>query len=146
MAVRAMSGNRNYGRNTDGTFGKGNAGRPRGTRNKTTQAVAALLEGEADKLTRKAIEMALDGDTVALRLCLERIHPPKKDAPVSFDLPPMNGAEGAVQALGSLLAGVANGDLTPLEASALANLVEGYRKTLETMELEERISALEQRR
>ena len=141
-----MSGNRNYGRNTDGTFGKGNAGRPRGTRNKTTQAVAALLEGEADKLTRKAIEMALDGDTVALRLCLERIHPLKKDAPVSFGLPPMNDAEGAVQALGSLLAGVANGDLTPLEASAIANLIEGYRKTLETMELEERISALEPRR
>jgi hypothetical protein len=141
-----MATNQKKGRNRDGTFTKGHGGRPRGARNKTTQAVAALLEGEADKLTRKAIEMALDGDTVALRLCLERIHPPRKDAPVSFDLPPMNGAEGAAQALGSLLTGVANGDLTPSEAGAIANLVEGYRKTLETMELEERISALEQRR
>lgn len=141
-----MSDNRKYGRNTDGKFGKGNAGRPRGARNKTTQAVAALLEGEADKLTRKAIEMALEGDTVALRLCLERIHPPRKDAPVPFELPSMSGAESAAQAMGALLKGVANGDLTPSEASTLAGLVEGYRKTIETMELEARLTALEEKR
>lgn len=140
-----MTQNRKYGRNTDGTFGKGNAGRPRGARNKTTQAVAALLEGEADKLTRKAIEMALEGDTVALRLCLERIHPPRKDSPVSFDLPEMNGAGSAAQAMGALLEGVAKGDLTPSEAGALSGLVEGYRKALETTELEERLRALEDR-
>lgn len=138
-----MAGNRKYGRNTDDTFDKGNAGRPRGARNKTTQAVAALLEGEADKLTRKAIEMALEGDTVALRLCLERIHPPRKDAPVPFHLPDMKGVESASHAMGALLEGVAKGDLTPSEASALAGLVEGYRKTLETTELEQRIVALE---
>lgn len=140
-----MSENRNYGRNTDGTFSKGNAGRPRGARNKTTQAVAALLEGEADKLTRKAIEMALEGDTVALRLCLERIHPPRKDSPVPFDLPEMSGAVSAAQVMGAVLAGVARGDLTPSEAGALAGLVEGYRKALETTELEERLTALEAR-
>ncbi|MCR9223860.1 MAG: hypothetical protein NXH70_07290 [Hyphomonas sp.] len=140
-----MSENRNYGRNTDGTFSKGNAGRPRGARNKTTQAVAALLEGEADRLTRKAIEMALEGDTVALRLCLERIHPPRKDAPVPFDLPEMSEAESAAQAMGAVLEGVARGDLTPSEAGALADLVEGYRKALETTELEERLTALEAR-
>ena len=140
-----MSDNRKYGRNSDGTFGEGNAGKPRGARNKTTQAVAALLEGEADKLTRKAIEMALEGDMVALRLCLERIHPPRKDAPVPFELPPMSGAESAAQAMGALLQGVAKGYLTPSEAGALASLVEGYRKTLETTDLEQRLTALEEK-
>ena len=51
------------------------AGRPKGARNKTTMAVEALLEGEAQALTRKALELALAGDTTALRLCLERIAP-----------------------------------------------------------------------
>ena len=46
------------------------SGRPRGARNKTTLAVEALLDGEAEVLTRKAIERAKDGDSVALRLCL----------------------------------------------------------------------------
>ncbi len=44
------------------------SGRPKGARNKTTIAVEALLEGEAEALTRKAIERALAGDSVALRI------------------------------------------------------------------------------
>ena len=62
-------------------------GRPPGSRNKTTLAVESLLDGEAENLTRKAIELAKDGDLTALRLCLERIAPPRKDRPVTFSLP-----------------------------------------------------------
>ena len=51
-------------------FPKGNAGRPKGARNKVTVAVESLLDGEAEGLTRKAIELAMKGDTTALRLCL----------------------------------------------------------------------------
>jgi hypothetical protein len=61
------------GRNTDGTFAEGNSGRPHGTRTRATRAAEALLDGESEGLTRKAIELALGGDTTALRLCLERI-------------------------------------------------------------------------
>ena len=63
---------RNNGRNTDGRFAPGNPGRPKGSRNKTTAAISALLDGEAEAITRKAVEMALEGDSVALRLCLEK--------------------------------------------------------------------------
>jgi hypothetical protein len=58
------------------------SGRPPGARHKATVAAEALLDGEAEGLTRKALEMALDGDTVALRLCLERILPPRRERPV----------------------------------------------------------------
>ncbi len=61
---------------------------------------------------RKAVELALHGDTTALRLCLERIAPPRKDAPVTFDLPPMTSAEDAAQAAGAVLNAVADGDLS----------------------------------
>lgn len=134
---------RKNGRKTDGTFTKGNPGKPRGARHKATQAALALIDGEGEALTRKAIDMALAGDTVALRLCLERLAPPRKDAPVRFDLPPMQGAENAAAAMGTILASVASGDLTPSEATSLAGLVEVYRKTLETAELETRLKALE---
>ena len=43
----------------------------------------ALLDNESDGLTRKAIELAKNGDLQALRLCLERILPPRKDRPVN---------------------------------------------------------------
>ena len=131
------------GRNADGTFTAGNAGKPKGTRHKATQAVLALLDGEAEALTRQAVTMALDGDGVALRLCLERIAPPRRDAPVQFDLPRMETARDAAKAAGAVLEAVAEGDLTPTEGAHIMALVETYRRTLETSELEVRVAALE---
>lgn len=134
---------RKSGRNTDGTFGPGNPGKPKGARHRATQAALALLEGEAEALTRKAVETALAGDTAALRLCLERITPPRKDAPVIFALPQMETGADAAKAAGAVLASVSDGDLTPSEAVQIMGLIETFRKTLETSELEARVVALE---
>ena len=131
------------GRSADGTFANGNAGRPKGARNKATQAVLALLEGEGEALTRKAIEMALAGDSVALRLCLDRIAPPRKDSPVTFPLPRMTTAQDAAQAAGAVLEAVSMGELTPTEGAAVMGLVDAFRRTLEFTELETRLAALE---
>ena len=50
-------------------FEKGRSGNPLGRRvgccNKTTLAAAALLAGEAEALTRKAVELAVVGDPTA---------------------------------------------------------------------------------
>jgi len=134
---------RKSGRNTDGTFAAGNPGKPRGTRHKATRAALALLDGEAEALTRQAVTMALDGDGAALRLCLERIAPPRRDAPVQFGLPRMETAADAAKAAGAVLEAVALGELTPTEGAHIMALVETYRRTLETTELEARVAALE---
>ncbi|MGH8577710.1 MAG: hypothetical protein ACREXX_13285 [Gammaproteobacteria bacterium] len=52
------------------------------------RAALALRSGEAEGLPRKAVEMAVAGDVTALRLCLERLVPPCREAPVDLDLPP----------------------------------------------------------
>jgi hypothetical protein len=132
------------GRNPNGRFGPGNPGRPRGSRNKATQAVEAMLEGEAEALTRKAVAMALDGDTTALRLCLERLCPPRKDTPVTFALPAMATAQDAVQAAGAVLMAVSEGELTPGEAAQVMGLVDSFRRVLETSEMEARLADLEE--
>ena len=134
------------GRSTDGTFTTGNAGRPKGARNRTTIAVLELLEGQAEALTQRAVELALAGDTVALRLCLDRIAPPKRDTPVTFDLPAMTCARDAAEAAGAVLQAVSEGDLTPTEAVQVMGLVDSYRRTLEVTELEARVAALEGQR
>ena len=134
---------RKSGRNTDGTFAAGNPGKPKGTRHKATRAALALLDGEAEVLTRQAVTMALEGDTTALRLCLERIAPPRRDAPVAFDLPRMEAARDTAKAAGAVLEAVALGELTPTEGAHIMALVETYRRTLETSELEARVVALE---
>jgi hypothetical protein len=133
------------GRSADGTFTAGNAGRPKGARNRTTQAVMALLDGEAEALSRKAVEMALAGDSVALRLCLDRLAPARKDSPVHFALPRMTTAHDAAQAAGAVLEAVSVGDLTPTEGAQVMGLVDSYRRTLEVTELEARMAVLEGR-
>jgi hypothetical protein len=119
------------------------AGRPFGSRNKTTLAMEALLDGEAEAIVRKAIEKAKDGDTVALRLCLERLVPIRKDRPLSLPVPPINSAADAVSAVSALVAAVAAGEVTPSEAAELSKLVESYIKSLEVRDLAERIANLE---
>jgi hypothetical protein len=134
---------RKSGRNSDGTFAEGNPGKPKGARHRATQAAHRLLDGQTEALTQKAVDMALEGDTVALRLCLERIAPPRRDAPVAFFLPAMENAQCAAQAAGAVLNAVSQGELTPSEGAHVMALIETYRRTLETTELERRVTALE---
>ena len=96
-------------------------------------AIESLLEGEGEALTRKAIELAKAGDMAALRLCLERILPARKDRPVQFELPPVNNSAGAV----------ATGEITPGEAFEVSRIIEAFTETLKVNELEFRIAALE---
>ena len=126
-------------------FPPGNAGRPKGARHKATMAAEALLDGEAGALTRKAIEMALAGETTALRLCLERLVPPRKHRPIAFDLGVLNGPSDALAAVVTVLKATAHGEITPSEAAAVAALLEGYRRTFKTTEMEARLDALEAR-
>jgi hypothetical protein len=80
------------GRNTAGQFTASNTGRPKGSRNKATIAIESLLQGQAEALTQTAVKKGLEGDSVALRLCMERIAPAPKDQSVSFRLPQMKSA------------------------------------------------------
>ena len=135
--------NMQNGRNTDGKFSDGNAGRPKGSRNKATIAIEILLEGQSEALTQTAISKALEGDSIALRLCMDRIAPPMKDKPVSFFLPQMQNAIGASQAAGSVLNAVSDGNLTPIEGTRVMGLIDSYRRTLELTDIEQRLQALE---
>jgi hypothetical protein len=118
-------------------------GRPKGSRNASTLALEALLDGEAEALTRKAVSLALTGDIAALRLCLDRILPPRKDRPVSFEMLPINNADDARAASAALLRAVAAGSLTPSEASEVGRLIDVYVKSFEISEVLKRLDELE---
>jgi hypothetical protein len=119
-------------------------GRPTGSRHKSTIAALTLLEGESEALTRKAIDSALGGDMVALRLCLDRILAPVKDRPISISLPQITDASDLPKITGALLAAVAAGEIGPSEAATLAKLVDVHRGALEIADIENRIKKLEE--
>jgi len=118
-------------------------GKPKGKRNRATMMAEALLDGQTERLIQKAIEMALEGDTVALRICLDRILPPRRDRPIRLTLPPIQSAQDTVTALSSIIEATTTGQIDPHQAQNLAALVETQRKAIETEELESRIAKLE---
>ena len=119
------------------------SGKPRGTRHRITIAVEALLEGQHEALTQKAIEKALSGDTIALRLCLDRIAPARRDAAIKMDLPQVRTAADAVEAGTIVMEALANGDATPDEAARVMAILSAQKQLIETCDLEARIVELE---
>ncbi|WP_293920655.1 hypothetical protein [Sphingobium sp. UBA5915] len=130
-------------RNGKGQFTKGNRGKAKGTRHKATMACEALLDGQVKQLTQKAVDMALAGDVLAMRICMDRIAPPRKDRHVTFQLPRIDGAGDHPAALASIMSAVAGGALTPAEGQALAAMLAEHRKAIETADIEARLAALE---
>src|ERR671931_22659 len=74
------------------------AGRPFGSRNKATVLMEGLLEGEAEAIARKAIEMAKGGDMAAIRMCMDRLAPARRGAAISCELPSVETSGGAAAA------------------------------------------------
>jgi hypothetical protein len=102
-----------------------------------------LLDSEAEAITRKAIELAINGDRAAIRLCMDRYCPPRKDRPTPFDLPRLESAADAGAALAVIVKAVAAGDLTPSDAAELSKLVENFARVLSVTEIEARLDRLE---
>jgi hypothetical protein len=124
-------------------FQKGNAGRNLGSRNKTTVVAEALLRDEEIELVRKAIELAKAGDAQMLKFLLDRILP--KARSVLINLPRMDHASDAVDALAAIIEAVGTGRIAPNEASALASLVEACARTINVADLEVRLEDVEKR-
>ena len=138
------------GRDGKGRFRKGESGnrkgRPNGARNKATEAAELLLDGdgEAEALIRKAVELALEGDAGALRLCLERIIPPRRARPVKLGLPPVRGAADLAPTMAAITTAAGQGMITPGEAAELARVVEIFVRAVETSDFERRLRELEE--
>lgn len=124
-------------------FATGNGGKPKGARHKTTLAIEALLDGEAEALTRKAIELAKAGDMQALRLCMDRLAPPRKDRSIAFDMPAINTVDDLPAATRAIMGAVSVGDITPSEAAELGKLVDAHVRAIEVSDITKRLEALE---
>jgi hypothetical protein len=104
------------------------SGRPKGTKNHTTLAVLAIMEGEAEAITRKVIELAKQGDSVALRLVIKRLVSPVRERPVSIAMPKIRAASDLIAAAAALTEAVAQGEITPGEAAQLSRIAIGEGK------------------
>jgi hypothetical protein len=122
-------------------FAPGNPGRRFGSKNKASLIAASLLADETEELLRIAIDIAKAGDKDMLKFLLGRVLP--KERAIRLDLPLMDFASDAVDALAAVTDAVSAGELTPSEGAALGSLIGSCSRTINTLELEVKIESLE---
>ena len=121
-------------------------GRPKGSRNKITQAWDELQEQYGEAVFRKCFAMALQGDRLALRLCIERLVAIRRDATVDLKLPSTRTVEGVDKASDTLLQAISRGELTPEQGESLTAILDRRCRIIEVAEFEERLKKLEEAR
>jgi hypothetical protein len=124
----------------------GGPGRPAGSRNKATLALDQIADDAGEAILKTMVEAAKSGDMRAADLVLSRIWPARKSRPIALTLPVIQSASDVVAAVGAVADAVGAGDITPDEGQAVASILEAKRKAIETVDLEARLSALEQER
>jgi hypothetical protein len=102
-----------------------------------------MFDAEAATLSRKVIDLALEGNATALRLCLQRLLAPRRERSIGFVLPPIEKAGDIVTALAAITEAVADGTLTPADAYSLSQTVDTFMRAMETRDFERRPERLE---
>lgn len=118
------------------------AGRPKGRPDKRAQW-RSELERHGSVLVAKAVSLALDGDSQALKLCIDRAIPAYRPTaePVRFEM----AGDTLTSKAESILAAVSAGELDAQTGKALIDAIGSLVKVVEIDELMRRIKALEER-
>lgn len=132
-----------------GKFQKGRSGnpsgRPKGVRNKAVLLVERLFENEIEEVCRQAIELAKKGNIQTIKIVLDRILPPKKETPITMDLPVMKVSSDILEAINQVTLALCCGKISPSDGETLTKIIERQAKAIEMNEFEQRRKTLEDR-
>jgi hypothetical protein len=105
-----------------------------------------MAEGESTEILGAVVKAAKGGDIRAPEIVLSRVWPIRWGRQVALDLLPFRTASDLLTAIGRVVDAVNAGELTTEEGQALSAVLEVKRRTIETIELEARLAALERER
>ncbi len=145
----SKNGSKSAGRENNGHFKRGNKGGPgrgEGSRNKATIMLEKLMIDDSKAVIEAVIKAAKNGDMQAAKMVVDRLVPAPKGRRIHLDLPEVDSAADVLKAMTETLAAMAVGKLTPDEAATVAGVIEVKRRAVETVDLERRITAIEEAR
>jgi hypothetical protein len=136
---------RKYATKTRGRpFAKGNPGKPKGARHRTTLLIEAMTDDDREAIIGKIIRQAKRGDRASQKLIVDRIEPVRK-ARVKFKMRPIVTVDDVVAAMAEVAAAVASEKLSLEEAASACIIIEKTRDAIKTQEHEVRLRALEEK-
>lgn len=118
-------------------------GRPKGSRNKRSTQAQQILDQYTDSLIKKCVAKALEGDTRALALCMERILPAMREPGVRIRMPRLEELKDIDLATQRLVNDIANGNVTPSEGEKIYAILQNRRNTIENRQTEARLTEVE---
>lgn len=119
------------------------SGKTKGAKDKRT-ALREMLQPHAKALMDVAVGMAKQGDTAALKLCLDRLMPPIREERIHVTVPKITGPDDCTTAQAAVLNAVACGEMLPSEGAVLSGLIDAQRRAYETSDHTKRLLALEE--
>lgn len=130
-------------------FQKGRSGNPngkiKGTRNKATLVAEQLMQGELETICRRLLQEAVEGNMQAIKMVLDRLLPPKRNIPVTIDLPKLENSSDALNAIAIVTMAVSRGEISIDEGEALSRMIEVYIRAMEAHDYETRLTKIEQK-
>jgi hypothetical protein len=110
-------------------------GRPLGSKNKSTEALAQLARKFTPDIVRRLCELAINDNTIlgiaAAKLILDRTWPKPRHAPIQLDLRQMSSAPDLQALMGEILNRTAAGEIAPETAAAIAGIVKDVARVAE---------------
>jgi hypothetical protein len=120
-------------------------GRPKGSRNRRGSPGQDLLDKYTTHLVSKCIDQAMKGSPTAMRLCMERIFPARRDASICMSLSPVRTAQDVNKAAGKVTREMGRGKITPTEGATMMDVLESHSRIIEKVDLESRLAKLEEK-
>jgi len=105
------------------------AGKPKGALNKRPP-LSKLLEPHAEALVAKMLELALAGDPVALRLCIERLIPKADQKQGVAVMPDLNDLDVS-QIIPALLKSLAGQEISVSEIKSLVDIFTAHHEAVQ---------------
>lgn len=118
-------------------------GKPLGALGHKNRLLRGFCRDNALEVMEIVLQKAREGDMQACKLIVERALPPCKDSYIEVRIPVMNTLKDVDHATDIIIEDVAVSNLTPSEGQSFMTFIEGKRKVMETVELENRVAELE---
>ncbi len=106
-------------------------------------ALDAIGQEHAEAILQTLVQSALAGDTAAALAVMARCWPPAKDRAIAIALPAVEGVDDLAAAASAIVRAMADGDLSPTEATAAVAVLQAAAAVYSTTDLAQRVEVLE---
>lgn len=129
-------------RDSKGRWLPGRSPNPKG-RPPGNEVIRKRLESFSEHLIDKTVELALEGNVQALKICMDRLCPPVKDESKFVQIKGMDEADNLSSKSRLIFQSLSKGDISIEDSLKLLNALSVVGRIFESTELEKRVQDLE---